>query len=233
MRNETICSSDSINSKTEQNENNNTQLLFNCIERGKLYDLTYNLSSLPYLTLGFNFKPSNILSQPGKCSAKLDISESCEATVVYQGQGNGNCPDSLSDLDGNSSNNLTDANEKPVIFKGTSGMETVSGSNVDEYLLAFHEGAFTLSRVHTSVRNLRPIRGDEVTSKVAVDVEQSKRGIDSALKKLKKRKRKAAELVTATSTSTTEPNKTNDIETPSTSIADSILGAINDKNNTT
>eukprot|EP01036_Dinobryon_divergens_P022124 gene22123-30358_t len=214
--------SDAIDSKIEEDK------LFNCIERGKLYDLNYNLSSLPYLTLGFNFKPTNILSQTGKYSATLEISDTCEATVVYQGQGNGNRPDLLNVLDGNGSNNTADGNEKPVIFKGTTGIETVSGSNVDEYLLAFHEGAFTLSRVHTSVRNLRPIRGDEITSKAAVDVEQSKRVIDSALKKLKKRKRKAVELVPATST--IEPNSN---DAPATSTAETSLDvsiSIDDKN---
>ena len=200
MAEEAILASDN----KEKDENNCTYLFNNCIVKGKSYDLNYNSSSFPYLTLGFNFKPSNILSHSGKCSASLAISETFEATVMYHGNSTDPCSDS----------NITDRNENSAIFKGTSGIETVSGSNVDEYLLSFQEGAFSLSRVQTSVRNLRPIRGDEINSKTAVDVEQSKRVIDSALKKLKhsRRKRKAVELVTKT-----ESKKTNENEESATS----------------
>ena len=217
MVDETNLASDNDKLDKEKNENKNIYL-FDCIEKGKSYNLNYNSSSFPTLTLGFNFKPNNILS--GKCSATLAVSESYEATVVYQG----NSTDlSIAPDDGNGcDSNITDKIEHSAIFKGTSGIETVSGNNVDEYLLSFQEGTFTLSRVHTTVRNLRPIRGDEVTSKAAVDVEQSKRVINSALKKLKhcRRKRKAVELVTTPDPKNTNENEESAIPTAETSQVD-------------
>ena len=171
----------------------NSEILFGQIERGKLYDLSVeDPQNSSFLTLGFYFKPSQISAR----SAALHISDSNEATLEYHGTTNAR------DFKENGVEKRilesSESGEKGGTFKGSCVSEMSSNARnvVNEYLLSFEKDSFKLSRVDTSIRNLRPVRNDE-TNKGGLDAEKSKKMITNALKILKNGKKRKLDPVSS------------------------------------
>jgi len=143
-----------------------SEKLFGCIEIGKRYDinLTEDIGASELLTLGFNFKPANSIDNSSQHSI-LRTYQNKEAILQTE---------------------VEDHNSSAQIFKGIVENGSVVGN---EYLLKFEDGSFILQRVNASIRNLRPVREENMAANTQ-SIEQSKKSITSALKNLKSQRKK-------------------------------------------